>query len=147
MSSTHSKISEGLILFIDDDKDEHELFAHALKAIKIKNKVNVFTNGEDALEFIRNTKETIYLIFCDISMPKMDGIEFKRRIESDGDLKAKAIPFIFHSSSTSPVEVRTAYSLNIQGFIKKGDYQETAELFKSAFFFWSNCLHPKDFAS
>jgi CheY-like chemotaxis protein len=77
-------------------------------------------------------------------MPKMDGLELKRRIESKSDVRARSIPFVFHSSQTSPAEIRTAFTLGIQGFIKKGDYKETVKLLITLFYFWSNCIHPKD---
>jgi CheY-like chemotaxis protein len=136
----------GLILFIDDDKDEHVLFKHSMKATEVRNKIKTFFNGHDALDFISTTEEEIFFIISDINMPKMDGLELKRRIESDADIRSKAIPFIFHSNQTSPAEIRTSFTLGIQGFIKKGDYNETVQLLIALFYFWSNCIHPKDVA-
>ena len=141
-----SKHPKGLILFIDDDRGEHELFAHALKSIDVNNEVKTFVNGQEAFEFLKHTTEDVFIIFCDINMPQMNGLEFKKAIEEDRGLKMKSIPFIFQSNSSSAEELRTAYTLNIQGFIKKGDFEETSEIFKALFFFWSNCVHPKDLA-
>ncbi|MCE3279137.1 MAG: hypothetical protein K0S44_1328 [Bacteroidetes bacterium] len=45
----------------------------------------------------------------------MNGIELKQFIENDSELKGKAIPFIYHSSTSSSTEIKFAYSLNIQG--------------------------------
>jgi CheY-like chemotaxis protein len=143
---SRSRHPKGLILLIDDDKDEHEFFIHTLSELEVKNEVKYFGNGQEALDFIRKTKEDIFLIFCDINMPKMDGMELKRRIEGDVDLKTRSVPFIYHSNSTSPAEIRTAFTLNIQGFIKKGDNKQTANMLKAIFYFWSNCIHPKDVA-
>jgi CheY-like chemotaxis protein len=72
----------GLILFIDDNKEEHTLFKHSMKETEVKNKIKTFSNGEDALAFITETKE-IFFIISDINMPKMDGLKLKRRIESN----------------------------------------------------------------
>jgi CheY-like chemotaxis protein len=134
----------GLILFIDDDKDEHHLFKESMKQVNSANKIKTFFNGQEALDFITSTKEEIFFIISDVNMPKMDGMELKRRIESNAETRAKAIPFVFHSNQTSPAEIRTAFTLSIQGFIKKGDYQENIVLLQALFYFWSNCMHPKD---
>jgi CheY-like chemotaxis protein len=142
----HGKHPTGLILFIDDNQDEHGLFKHSMKETNVKNEIRTFLNGQEALDFITKTEEEIFFIICDINMPKMDGLELKRRIESDANLRSRAIPFVFHTGQTSPAEVRTAFTLGIQGFIRKGEYDETVRLLKSIFYFWSNCIHPKDVA-
>jgi CheY-like chemotaxis protein len=141
-----SKHPTGLILFIDDNIEEHVLFKHSIKSTDVKNKIVTFRNGLEAYDFIKGTKEEIFFIISDINMPKMDGLELKRRIESDSEMRAKSIPFVFHSNQTSPAEIRTAFTLGIQGFIKKKDYDETVRLLTALFYFWSNCIHPKDVA-
>lgn len=140
----NGKHPTGLILFIDDHVEEHELFRRSMRKIDTPNEIKAFKNGREALDFITNTKEEIFFIISDINMPKMDGLELKRRIEGIADIRARSIPFLFHSSQTSPAEIRTAFTLGIQGFIKKGDYDETVKLLKAIFYFWSNCIHPKD---
>jgi CheY-like chemotaxis protein len=146
IDTTKGNHPTGLILFIDDDMDEHFLFKHSMKETNTANEIRTFRNGVEALDFLTSTEEEIFFIICDINMPKMDGLELKRRIESVLEIKAKSIPFIFHSNQTSPAEIRTAYTLGIQGFIKKGDYEETIKLLNAIFYFWSNCIHPKDVA-
>lgn len=136
----------GVILFIDDNIDEHEIFKRAMRQTDVRNEIVTLGNGEEALDFITHTKNEIFFIICDINMPKMDGLELKRRIQLSGDLSSRSIPFVYHSSQVSPAEVRTAFTLGIQGFIEKGDYQESVKLLKALFYFWSNCIHPKDFA-
>jgi CheY-like chemotaxis protein len=136
----------GLILFIDDNVDEHSLFKHSMKETNVENEIKTFENGQEALDFLNETKEEIFFIISDINMPKMDGLELKRRIEANPPTRAKAIPFIFHSNQTSPAEIRTAFTLGIQGFIEKGDYDKTVKLLHAVFYFWSNCIHPKDVA-
>ena len=136
--------SGGLILFIDDDQDEHVFFENTINKLKIENAVKYFQNGVDALDFLRNTNDDILLIISDINMPKMGGLELKKRIEDDAELNARSIPFIYHSNFTNPSEVRAVFTLNIQGFIKKGDYSETETMFKAILYFWSHCIHPRD---
>jgi CheY-like chemotaxis protein len=136
--------NSGIILLIDDDLHEHNLLKNALNNMGAINNVRSFYNGSDALRFLNETQEVIFLILCDVKMPRMDGLEFKRQIEGNINLKVKAIPFIFHSSISSDAEIRTAYSLNIQGFIKKADMTETSDNLKTIIDFWKKCVHPSD---
>jgi CheY-like chemotaxis protein len=139
------KAPSGAVVFIDDDQDEHNFIKLAMKAIGLNNKLLSFYNGEEAYAFLKNASEEIFLIISDVKMPKVDGLELKRMIEMTPELKIKAIPFIFHSNSASPTDVKNAYSQNIQGFFQKGkDVEETRECLKSIVNFWSKCVHPNN---
>jgi CheY-like chemotaxis protein len=51
----------------------------------------------------------------------MNGIEFKKEIDSDPHLALQAIPFIFMSCSFAPTEVERAYTQRPQGYFVKPD--------------------------
>jgi CheY-like chemotaxis protein len=59
------------------------------------------------------------MILSDINMPVMNGISFKREIDSDEILKRKCIPFVFISTSPLPL-MKQISDLSIQGFFEKG---------------------------
>src|SRR5438552_3006087 len=110
--------AKGVFVFVDDDKDELELLNAVVNALGLQNPIKSFKDGEQALEYLKKTKDSIFLILCDINMPKMDGLELKRMIDLMPELKIRAIPFFFHSSSATPAEVRAAYALGIQGYLQ-----------------------------
>jgi len=140
------KKPKGIFLFVDDDKDEHFLLKMSMKQLEIKNQVVSCYNGLEALTFLRESDHEIFLILSDINMPKMDGLEFKRMIDLIPELKAKAIPFFYHTSKSTPAEVKTAYSLNIQGYLKKApDIDGTIRSIARIIELWTDCVHPKDF--
>ena len=56
-------------------------------------------DGVEALSYLRETNDEIFIILCDLNMPKMDGLELKGMIELTAELKIKAIPFIFHTNT------------------------------------------------
>lgn len=64
------------ILVVDDEKEIRDLLEINLKV----EGYNVFKaeNGEEALKILEDTK--IHLIVLDVMMPKMDGLEFCRRV-------------------------------------------------------------------
>ncbi len=63
------------ILVIDDEEDVRDILQHHLK--KENYPVLAAENGEEAIALLRqeHNRENIGLIFCDIRMPKVNGIE------------------------------------------------------------------------
>lgn len=68
------------ILIIDDSKVVHSLMTHFISARYPDLKLVSTYNGKDALTLIVNG-EKFDLIFLDIMMPEMDGLEFLREIK------------------------------------------------------------------
>jgi CheY-like chemotaxis protein len=135
----------GVFLFVDDDPDEHELLEIAVKRSGYTNHCVYCHNGREALDFLRNTNEEIFMILSDLNMPVMNGIELKTAIENDKILKSKAIPFIFHSNTGNEEEIKTAYTLNIQGYFAKAMLlEQTIKSLVKIVDFWTDCIHPKN---
>lgn len=67
------------VLLIDDNED----FRMALKHLLVSNAYDVLEagNGEQALEIMRLSLPDIAIV--DLDMPKMNGIEFSRRVKKD----------------------------------------------------------------
>jgi CheY-like chemotaxis protein len=145
LSKELNKKPTGIFLFVDDDRDEHFLLKLAMKDLGLDNQLISCYNGTEALAYLKETKDEIFLILTDVNMPKMDGLELKRMVELIPELKAKAIPFFFHSNSASPAEVRSAYTLNIQGYLRKAiDMDGTINSLRRIIDLWTDCVHPKD---
>jgi len=134
----------GPIVLVEDDPDDKELFEGIVKELNIQNKIEWFVDAERAYNYLDNTLEPIFLIFCDINMPGKNGLEFKREIDLNPTLRRKSIPFIYLSTAATQKDIDTAYiELTIQGFFKKGNsYEEMKSLLKSIFDYWTCCKHP-----
>jgi CheY-like chemotaxis protein len=140
------KKPSGKFIFIDDDLDEHDLFRMSAETLGVGDQVKSFTSAGDALEYLKETRDEIFVIISDLNMPMMDGLELKRFIDATPELKVKAIPFFFHSNSGTAAEIRAAYAQNIQGYLRKAtDINETTESLKRIIALWTDCVHPKDF--
>ncbi|HEX8516695.1 MAG TPA: response regulator [Bacteroidia bacterium] len=132
----------GKFVFIDDDHDEHVAFRNALAKI-CNNEVLSAYDGEQGFRLLKENKDDIFLVICDINMPKINGLELKRLIEGTPELKMKAIPFIFHSTHDSGLVVKEAYSLGIQGFVRKADdFTKSVSHLDIIVKFWSSIVHP-----
>ena len=133
---------KGIIIYVDDDREDHELFKLALSSICDCTVVSAY-DGDEAYRVMYERMNEIFLIVSDISMPKVTGLELKRLIENSPALKMKAIPFIYHTSIEDPVVVKEAYSLGIQGYMRKGpDFKKLSENLSHFITFWANTVHP-----
>lgn len=135
---------DGVILYIDDDTDDQEVVAQAFEELGIFNKVVDLRNGEQALHYLR-TEEPPFLILCDYKLPGMDGTTLRRNIEADEELRAKAIPFVFVSTTVSKAMVQEVYNMNVQGLFEKGSlFEEIKNVLEQIYNYWQVCKHPNN---
>jgi CheY-like chemotaxis protein len=133
---------QGPIVLVEDDGDDQELIADALKAAGVSNELRIFENGKEVLQYLYDTNEQPLIILCDINMPIMDGLQLRRHIQSDDYLRLKSIPFVFLSTDASPAAVKEAYELTVQGFFKKPTrFQRFEEMLKLIIDYWCMCKH------
>jgi CheY-like chemotaxis protein len=84
----------GPIVVIEDDEDDRQLFISAVRDLNIENAIEWFPETASAMDFLINTTASVFLIFCDINLPGSDGLDFKRQIDRNPELRRKSIPFI-----------------------------------------------------
>jgi len=80
---------------VEDDADDEAIFTEILEELEIPNKIICFHNSSDAFDYLKKTTEQPFIIFSDVNLPGENGIEFKRRIDADKQLRQKSIPFVF----------------------------------------------------
>jgi CheY-like chemotaxis protein len=133
----------GPIVLVEDDLDDKEIFEDITKGLGIKNEIVWFNECESALTYLR-TNDAIFLIFCDINLPGLNGLEFKLNIDTDPELRRRSIPFLFFSTNASAHDVDLAYTqLTVQGFFKKGhSYGAMKQMLKTIYDYWGLCKHP-----
>jgi len=134
----------GPIVLIEDDTDDKQVFEMMLKDIGVKNPLKWFRNTKEGTEYLNETDEKPFLLFCDINLPGDNGLQFKKSIDENKVIRRKSIPFIFYSTSAQQSTVNEAYlELTIQGFFQKeGDYNENKENIKCIVHYWMRCRHP-----
>src|SRR3954470_14768617 len=110
---------KGPILLIEDDPNDLDVITAAFKENKIKNEIKSFTNTADALAYMMITNDLPFLILCDIRMPGMNGLEFRKSVTENEFLRKKSIPFLFYTAAVSPQIINEAYDLTVQGFFEK----------------------------
>jgi CheY-like chemotaxis protein len=132
------------IVIVDDDPDDQELIQAAIVESGFSNQLVFFTTCKPAFEYLKSSPDQPFLIICDVNLPIQSGIEFKRDIDNDQQLRQKSIPFVFLSTSVDRGSVDTAYKeMTVQGFFRKShSYQDLKHLLKVMIEYWNLCKHP-----
>jgi two-component system response regulator len=113
------------ILIVEDNPQDAELTTRALRKKNLSNHIYVIEDGEEALDFVftRGKYETRKLlkqprvVFLDLKLPKVSGLEVLREIKQDQ--KTKIIPVVMVTSSREDPDIRSAYELGANGYVVK----------------------------
>ena len=103
------------IFLVEDDKDDQFFFTDCIEKIENATLYGVASNGREALDKLENLPKLPDMIFMDIHMPRMNGIECLAEIMKNTHLKN--IPVIMLSTDSGQVE--RARILGAKAFIKK----------------------------
>jgi CheY-like chemotaxis protein len=108
------------ILVVDDDDDILEGYRSILPfIIQAPTKVITSTNGENALKLL-SKQEKIDIIFSDLNMPVMNGLEFIKNVRQNSKYESYAKSIIFMASAHGEKElVQKAIALGANTYILK----------------------------
>lgn len=135
-------MTNGPIIIVDDDPDDREIYAEAIKAIGIPNELRMFETCQSALDYLSTTSEQPFVILSDVNLPEMNGLQFKTKIQEDERLRVKGIPFVFISTNATPMAVRQAHALSVQGYFEKPFSMEGIKnMLRTLFDYWELCKH------
>ncbi|GCC53264.1 response regulator [Chryseotalea sanaruensis] len=110
------------ILLVEDNEDDIAFTCKALASGKIRNRISVVRDGEEALQFLRKQEKFVDaekpdLILLDLNLPKIDGIEVLTEIKNENDLKS--IPIVMLTTSSVEKHITAAYKNHANCFITK----------------------------
>jgi CheY-like chemotaxis protein len=133
----------GPIIIIEDDLDDQEILLVVFDQLNYKNEIIFFGDGEEALKYLTSTDVEPFIIFSDINMPKLNGMELRAKIHENEDLRLKSIPYLFFSTVAEQANVIDAYSKSVQGFfIKPSNFDELKDIIKTIVEYWHKCVSP-----
>jgi CheY-like chemotaxis protein len=136
----------GPIIIVDDDPDDQHLAKEVISSIGMTNPVIQFLTALDALDYLLNhMEEQPFVILSDINLPKMNGIELKKAIDANQELRRRSIPFLYYSTSGEKSIVDKAFELQVQGFfVKANSLEEMRKCFRIIFDYWRVSRHPNN---
>jgi len=118
--------------------DDHLLFTNGLTGIleDIGLKVHsTFSNAKDAITYLKN--QNVDIIFSDINMPRMDGIQFCKRLKK---LQIET-PVIMLSMYEDANIIKESFNHGAVGYLSKNSDRD--EIIKAL----TNCLNGKEFVN
>ncbi|MBK9220312.1 MAG: response regulator [Uliginosibacterium sp.] len=113
------------ILLVEDNADDEALTLRAFGKNRITNQVVVVRDGVEALDYLfgtgkhagRNTATMPAVIFLDLKLPRLDGLEVLRRIRADS--RTTLLPVVVLTTSREALDIREAYQFGANSYIRK----------------------------
>ncbi len=105
------------ILLIEDSRVDADLIAEALKDAGIPHRLDLASDGEAALQNLRQRQSRPDIVLLDLNLPKVPGIEVLKAIKRDPHLRV--IPVIILTNSTAPNDVLLCYTHHANAYIRK----------------------------
>ena len=136
-------MKDRIILLVEDNPDDVELTLKALEKNNIVNKVDVVTDGAEALEYlfctgkyaVRDTGTVPAVVLLDLRLPKMDGLEVLKRIRADE--RTNLLPVVILTSSKEEQDRISGYRLGANSYIQKPvDFDKFTEAVRQLGLYW-----------
>ncbi len=137
------------ILLVEDNPAEARLAVEALSEAGLETKLQVVSDGVEAMDFLRKRGAHAEarrpdLVLLDLNLPRKDGREVLREMKEDESLRR--IPVVVLTTSLYPQDVSNAYGLNANSYVAKPvDLDQFIEVIKSIHHFWRHIARlPKE---
>ena len=133
----------GEVLLIEDNPDDAAFFKHAFDKVGVANRLRIVRDGAEALDHLFSTGNLAgrgpanrpSVVFLDLKMPKVNGLEVLRRLKSDP--RTQSIPIVALSSSQEGRDLVEVYRLGGNSYIVKPmDFDKFAETVRMLVEYW-----------
>jgi CheY-like chemotaxis protein len=105
------------ILLVEDNPNDAELTLRALRKTDIGARLAIARDGAEALEYLLSDRKLPKVVFLDLKLPKIDGMEVLRRIRADE--RARSIPVVVLTSSQEERDITECYRLGVNSYVVK----------------------------
>ena len=132
------------ILLVEDDIVDMMTVKRALRDLNITNDLVHRENGEEALQYLNNESNAKPgIILLDLNMPKMNGIEFLKTIQTDNRLNK--IPVVVLTTSKAQNDITESFKYGAAGYvIKYIDYEKSVKTIEAIVLSWINNEKKQD---
>jgi len=111
------------ILLAEDDEDDRYLFVDALNEIDRTIQCNTATNGKKALQVLKKSEKLPDILFLDINMPTMNGLDCLQKVKKD--IRLARLPVVIFTTSRNAEDIELTHRLGANVFLTKpSNYEE-----------------------
>ena len=134
-----------LILLVEDDDTEAELMHLALLKNGVAADVIRAKDGAEALDILLssngNGNPQPSVVFLDLNLPKVNGMEVLQVIRSKDGLRM--VPVVMLSSSARAEDIQSAYMLGANSYVRKAtNFDEFCGVVKQLTSYWLGLNEP-----
>lgn len=130
------------ILLADDDEEDREIFAYAIKELSADIKMSVAVNGKELMAMLNDEERPLPdILFLDLNMPFKNGHECLKEIRSNNRLKK--LPVIIYSTSSSNEYIDQTYMGGADYYLPKPDSFRDLKLIAENLFSLDWTAHSK----
>ncbi|CAN5554920.1 response regulator [soil metagenome] len=123
------------VLLVEDNADDERLTLRALRRAAPALNVEVARDGQEALDRVFGAPHEFSVIFLDLKLPKVNGLEVLQRIR-ENDATARQIVVVL-TSSDEPSDVRECYRNFANSYIRKPvDFEEFGRAIGQLGIYW-----------
>jgi two-component system, chemotaxis family, response regulator Rcp1 len=128
------------VLLVEDNPGDVRLMQESLREGKVRVRLSVAADGEEALAVLRREGRHVAaarpdLILLDLSLPRKDGREVLAEIKADSHLRR--IPVVVLTSSQAEKDIVASYELNANCYVTKPvDLDQFMSVVRSIEEFW-----------
>src|SRR5689334_9277766 len=132
------------ILLIENDPAAARLTQEAFREAGLSEGVRSVRDGEEALAYLRREEKYADhphpdVIFLDLHLPKMSGLEVLAEIKNNP--KLTVTPVVVVSGSADPHEIREAYELHASCYVRKpDDLHNFLKFIRICYHFWGEVV-------
>ena len=110
------------VLLVEDDEGDILMTKEAFEFYRIRNRLHVVTDGEQALHFLRRTgpfpdAPRPGLIMLDVNLPRLSGLEVLAELKRDPELLL--IPVVILTTSQAEEDILRSYRLHANAYVSK----------------------------
>lgn len=107
------------ILCVDDDPEDLEMFREAVQSIKPEANCLLAEDATNALKFLQDATILPDIVFLDINMPGMNGIQLLKHLQTIPEFRN--IPVVMYSTSLNHTDYNDSLRYGAVGFIQKAN--------------------------
>lgn len=134
------------IILIEDNPYDAELALRAFRKKGLAGKVKVFPDGVEALDFLFDVcglaepatdgpRHCPKVIFLDLKLPKMSGLEVLSQIKEDR--RTRLIPVVVLTSSQEDSDILESYQRGVNSYmVKPVDYEDFLQAVEDLGIYW-----------
>lgn len=132
-----------IILLVEDNPDDVKLTLRAFKQNNLSNRIIVARDGGEALDYLfgtglyagRDPQDRPAVVFLDLNLPKISGLEVLRRIR--GDARTAVQPVVILTSSKEESDMVSGYQLGANSYVRKPvDFDQFIEAARQLGLYW-----------